>query len=426
MTRAIFTILIALLPFLYQYASPISVLSLGEMLLFPFIFCYIVSELKKGSAKNRFYGYFILLEFVVLFNFLACLIQPFSSFEESATVLARLIYYGALVYVARSHLKIELLLRALVLFTTLNSVYLLTQYISHEYIGYNLPTTIPHLPVLEDEADSVRLNLDLYYSWSFRPSGLFLEPSYAAFFMMPGLAILLLREEFDKRKYKIPLAALISIAMLLGTSSTAFIALILVWTSYAVKLLSARKRGGQLNISPIGIIIAIICATLLIAAITSPLGASMVGRITSGGSFGERVLRGFIIIGSLDLRTFLVGTGLNNISEYVGYYSVYTPYDEVNLDYVATFAGTLISSGVFVFIGYILFFGKLFKTRKGYAEMVILLFFMACCIFEATAYSYRFAFMLIILFAMEDMRCSSKKTIAKNQSIPVEAVGGVQ
>lgn len=96
---AVFSVLVACLPFLYQYASPIPVLSLGEMLLLPFIFFYFMLDLKHGIKLCNYCGFYYLMLLVVVMNLLALMIQPYAAFQKSATVLLRLIYYSLLIYV---------------------------------------------------------------------------------------------------------------------------------------------------------------------------------------------------------------------------------------------------------------------------------------------------------------------------------------
>lgn len=401
-TRAIFTIVIAMLPLFAQYAGAANGVSFAETILLPFVVAYVLTDAVSGKRKPGFYGLYIVLGFVLVVNFLAMVIQPYSSISSSLTVVLRLVFYGLVIYVARSRVYFRLLCLTLVFGALFNSIYVLMQYAIHSFNGSYLPITIPFLQVAETEG-GVRLDLDQYYMWGYRPSGLFLEPSYAALFSLPGVAIALLDSDLFSGRYTgLTISALISIALLASSSSMGLIGLILIWFVYVLKKSLYVGSGGEVRIKPPGILLGM--AVLLLGGLLlfSSLGESTVSRISSGGSFGQRVIRGFELIAGMDLRTLIIGTGLNNTAEYVNYYSLYTSYDETNLGYITTYFGALLNSGVLALVGYVVFYMNLIRHGHGFPAKTISILFAVLCIAESMLYSYRFAFYVVIIFAYID------------------------
>ena len=397
----LFSALTALLPFLYQYGTPIPVLSLGEALLLPFLVGYFVSDLRRGIRKGDYCGFYVLMSLVLVCNFLALLIQPFCLPSKALTVTMRLFYYALFIYVGYSRIRVEVVLPVLVGGAAVNSMYTIGQYISHMFLGFDLPTALPFLSVFSGEDLDGRTNLLEHYRYYFRPSGLFLEPSYAAFFSAPGLLLLLLHERYRHKFGSILLAVVITLGLIVGTSSMAVIAMVIGWGGYAATRFVSRNDRGQYVFNPVGLFVAIFLCCSIVAILLSPLGEMTLSRLNvSRGSAGQRVIRGWLIASQMDIKTFLIGTGLNNVAEFVSHASIATPFDEVNLDYLSSWSSALVSSGVFVFVGYVLFMIRLYKRQSTFVGKALVLLFVATGFVEATLYTYRFAFYALIALMM--------------------------
>lgn len=395
----LFSILVALLPFLYQYATPIPVLSLGEAILLPFIVAYLVIDLKNGLTDRGYCGFYLLMLLVMTMNFIAVVIQPYASFPKSATVLMRLLYYSLLIYVGCRRIRIDAFFMTLIIAATANSIYTIAQYVAHMSLGRDLPTTLPFLPVFNGEDLQGRTDLAEHYLYYFRPSGLFLEPSYAALFSAPSLLILLLHERYSRKSYSLPFAAIITIGLVVGTSSMALIAILLGWCGFAARRFVSRNARGQVVVSPLGLFTALALCALVALVLFSPLGEMTLSRANmTGGSAGQRVIRGWVVASQLDLKAFMFGTGLNNVAEFVRYFGITTQFDE-NLDYLSSWSSALVSSGVLVLMGYLLFMARLFFAQKNLVGKVFVLLFVITGFVEAMLYTYRFASYLLIAFS---------------------------
>ena len=396
------TVFVVLLPLLAQYRSVIPGVSLGEIALLPFAVAYFAASVAKGGDRRGFFGLYVIFAMVLLANTLAVICQPFCSFSDSVSVLIRIAFYAVLIFAVRGRIDAVLLCRLLVLLAFANGFYTIIQFVSYQVSGVYLPITLPFLEV-ESSEGGIRLDLDSYYMWSFRPSGFFLEPSYAALFSAPGLALSLLSNKAILEKRADLFAAfVITVGLFLSTSSMGLAILAIVWIAAIFKRIVYRGEDGTTRISSPGLLAAMGIAVFLIAVLFSGLVDSSLSRVSSGGSFGQRILRGVELAQDMDIRTFIMGTGLNNLTEYVRYYGATTPYDEANLEYVSAFAGALLNSGILVFIGYMAFSAKLFLSQKDILGKTIALVFIVLCFVEAMTNSYRFAFYVVILFALYD------------------------
>lgn len=397
----IFSVLVACLPFLYQYATPIPVLSLGEAALLPFIFYYLAIDLKSSLEVNKYCGFYLLMVLIILNNFLSFIAQPYGSFQESVTVLVRLAYYSVLIYVGYRRINIGILLITLIVGAMLNSLYTLVQYVSHIIFGLDLPTTLPFIPVFSEENLQGRTNLAEHYRYFFRPSGLFLEPSYAAFYSAPGLLISLLHSRYSNKVLSLVSAIVITLGLIAGTSSMALIPIVLGWGGFVLRRLVSRDCRGQIVVNPLGFFSAIILCSIILLVLLSPLGELTLGRLNiAEGSAGQRVIRGWMLAARLDFKTLIIGTGLNNVSEFVSYFGVTTQFDESNLDYLSSWSSALVSSGIFALMGYALFFGRLLNKQRSAVGKTFVLLFIATGFVEAMLYTYRFSFYLVIAFSL--------------------------
>ena len=383
-----FSIFIALLPFLYQYKSPVNGISFGEFILLPFIAYFGLLEIRKNRISNMYfcglYAYLISALFVSLFS---CF-QIYFSFGNFITVAVRILYYAVLTYVAIKHADLCKLLRTIEVAAIIFSAYALVQYFMHLSLGVILPTVINKSLVFAPEA-GFRLDYENYYRWLYRPSSLFIEASYFASYVSVGLASFL----FDKNTTKRTLMGLfITIALVAGASSAGFVLFILMWSVYVYcNILNSSESKAKKYLFVAGVLVSIVFI------LTSDLAAGLLDRTVSGASFNNRIVRTFLLLKSMNPFQLLFGVGINNVDNYVRYNGLYTVFDEDNLNYVSSVMGTLLCSGIITFILYLRFYFKAFFFQKNNLSrsLVLLLFFNS--LIGNTSYSYSFFFVAIII-----------------------------
>lgn len=388
---SLFTSLVILLPFLYQYKSPIDSIALGEILLIPFILYYIFSRKTITIDPRSYNGYFSYVMCTLLATVFASL-QPFFSLIDFFTVFLRIIYYSMLIFVSYKHFNVKLGLKLCKYFTLLFAIYLIAQYISYKNFGVILPTIIDKSWVFLPEMGT-RLDYELYYKYVYRPSSLFLEPSYYVLFASLGLAASLFCVDKANNNVNIIVSLIITISIVLSTSTLGILVLIVNWVLYFYNSFYIEKK--KLSISKIIFLFAfcIFMSYLLL----SPMAEMLISRTMSGGSFSTRILRGLLIARSLDLFQMLFGVGINNVSNYVLYYGISTPYDEINLNYVSSVIGTYVMSGILVFCLYIRVYLKSWtKNTTILSKILVILLFLYSTI-EMNSFTYRFVFYFIFI-----------------------------
>lgn len=378
-----FCIFVILLPVLQQYAGIGQVISLGELVLIPFIVCYLISDRKElGSHLDRYLFWFycvsIALSVVGGFAF------PYFSMGEFVTSVSRLVFYGVLILIARKRFSWSWVKSIYLVVVTVAAVYLLAQYAYHFAFGGYLPIVLDDSLVFYPERSFE--NWTDRYQWYFRPSSFFLEPSYYALFTIPALALFAMDEES-----KSPISfGLLILTYVLSSANSGIIAAIVVTAAFVC----FRKKTATDYL--------VISLVLLVAVVYLPFNRiewmeSAVSRLIDGGSIGNRVFRGFISYSLMDPYHQIVGVGLNNLGSYLGYCGLETGFDSDGLNYCASWLQTLNCSGVIGFLFLALFMSRLFLRCHGHVSRTLCVLLAVVMAYESILFSYRFAFLLILL-----------------------------
>lgn len=389
----IFSLLIILLLFLGQYKGIGSIISLGELLLLLCLGVIIISNpYLKPSKINRIFVVFYL---VVLLT--VCINSFFDYFVlgSAITIILRMLFYAVLIYEARMHFKFSYIEKFYYFCIFIASAYLIIQYLYHTFLGGYLPIYINYSFLFPPEARAA--SLETYYRWAFRPSSLFLEPSYFSKFVLPGVGFLVFTK--NKPKFQIITVVVSCLALVLSTANSAIIGLLII---FVAKLFDVNKKNTIKNM-----IIRILLLTAMIVAYVfftwSNEMAYQYNRLYSGGSFDQRILRGLIIFQQLPLFHQIFGVGVNNLDSYIEKYGLYTQYDESNLNYSASSVQILNFCGIIGFIMLVLlllsYIPKIKKLAAGDRTQCFVQFYLLIfnVIYSQVVFSSGFAFPVIIL-----------------------------
>ena len=281
-------------------------------------------------------------------------------------------------------------------------MYLLIQFFYYKITDNCLPIYISYDFLFPSEQRAENL-LNYYKKWGFRPSSLFLEASYYAFFCMPFLCVSILKENKRTRDYIFLL--LVIGAIFLARAGSGIIGIFILFSYFVLIKLKKLKIG---IFSYLLLIIIIICSIFYFLSLD--LEGTLLHRIQKGGSINYRVTRGILIFKSFPFIHKVFGIGINNIDSYMFKNEIVTPFDEANLNYMCSILQVLNYSGI---IGIILLFNYMFKIWKKVQKNVklkaiffIIIFTMS---YEYTLFSYRFAFLLIILIGNMNIVKKEKK-----------------
>lgn len=395
----IFSILIILLPFLYQYKGIGSIITLGELLLIPFIIGYLIKDLiiYKGKKIDKWlFGFYLIAILMTFFN----ISSRHFSMQDAMTGIVRLVYYMALVYVARFHFKLDKVKDIYLTLVFVFSLYLIAQFLYHYASGGYLPIYLNYN--WQFPPDARPATYSGIYAYGFRPSSLFLEASYFAMFVLPGIAFLLFGKNKNKGLNNIIILCVSCSAIVLSTSSAGLIGLGIL---FILKVL--RDNNGKR--STFQKIAVVLLGILIIGFVLYAENAyTLRSRLFSGGSIGQRVLRGIIVFNDLDTIHKIIGVGMNNMGAYMTAHHLSTIYDEGNLNNCASIIQSFVYFGIVggsALIAYIISFLKKSKGNIGFPLAVLVTYMLS---YEATLFMYRFAFLMILLEAVNKFERGKK------------------
>lgn len=389
-----FSYSVIFLPFLYQYIGIQNIISLGEIILLITTLLALIKDNFKLSNINKK----ILIFYIISLSTTSlCMFFDYFSFSAAGATISRLVLYAIVIIVARKHFSIKYIEKPYKSFVFFLSLYLLIQYFFNKTTGGYLPIYLDY--DLQFPPEARPSDLSVYYRWFYRSSSLFLEPGYFVFYVMPLICMLIFK--IEKSKFEILTLLLTILAVLLSTSSSGVIILAIIFLIYLLRY-SDKKQKQHILLK----LVIILCAAItIIVYITSFEVASFtIDRLINGGSFDNRITRGYLVYFQLPIFHQLVGVGINNIESYMNYNGIITAFDEGNLNYAATITQVLNYSGIFGFLSLLYLIYSLTKRidkikNNRYNSNLLLSFWTILSfsmIYEAVIFNYRFAFYFIL------------------------------
>lgn len=388
----LYSICIILLPFLYQYSSPISFLSLGDFLIAIFTVISLLYLIFKRGKINFFIPIMLLAILLVFLTILTSFGSPFYIFFDSFTLFLKIVLYCLVIFVSINIFDFSLVKRIYIKLCIVFCIYLIIQVVYTKITNKYLPICINNDWLFSWEKKPK--DLAYYYSMygSFRPSSLFVEPGYFALYVIPCLIICLISPKIEDHNMKISL--LISFSLILSTSGAGIGIGFIIWGLFLVTKI-AYIKNKKIYILPIAFFLIL---TFGISIFIFLLFKTNIFERVFGGSFYARIVRGFLIYDTLDFKYKILGVGLNNVANYLNFYCISTPYDEANLNLGSTFSTYLNQFGILGSFALIMFMIYLvYISRKNYVSFVLCLYFIIYIVFEDVLFNFRMGFMLSIM-----------------------------
>ena len=136
-SSALLTILVVLLPILYQIVSPFPFLSLGELLLVPVVLVYLIKDFDKITLDWNLALFYLIpigLTFIAFFI-------PNNYFDMAAfgRILARITLYFLLIIICARSIDIRLFVKMYIVIAAIASGVLLLQCFVHYCTNFELP-----------------------------------------------------------------------------------------------------------------------------------------------------------------------------------------------------------------------------------------------------------------------------------------------
>ena len=387
----IYSVIIILLPFLYQYASPLSFLSLGDFILLIFT-CYGLLKLNFVLAAKYtkpiliFSAAFCVLTlFVSLFS-----IADYFEFSDSITIFLKILMYLCVCALCTQFFDLRYVKKIYLWLVRIFAVYLVIQVIYHAVSGGFLPIYLKHEWLFSWENRPANLT-DYYVTggyYRFRPSSLFLEPGYYALYVLPALFLLLFE---DKKTIE---AVLLYVTILFSTSGAG---ILIGGLAFALKFFAFifRYKNGKIYFTPFTAVFVI----LLVGGVLYVLFFNEELMLKLFNSFNARVTRSLLIYDRVDVFHKIFGVGMNNTENYVNLYKIHTLFDEGNLNFGASLTATVVQYGI---IGFAVFFCSLLalfvRARHSGMALLFVMLYIIYTAFEEVIFNFRMGFLLAFVF----------------------------
>ena len=315
------TALLVLMPILNVYATPISGFGVGDLVCLPLL-VYVLFF--KRTSKNTVVQsiltplivYFAYAVIISLFNLL---LNDYSMRDVFIRLLVDLFYFVTVERcVTNRVINADHAYKIYVRVALIVSVLLFIQVIAHYVLGRNVFFLIPFLNYNQSTLATYEAYVNVYeymYSYQFRPTSVFLEPSHFALYVSPCVAFVLNKVNVGRKDFIF--AFLMTAAVLLSTSGTGYLIVFIVWASYIFKVIKSNRI--KLWMLALG---GIACVTGVVFVLNNDYIPVLISRITSindgsESSINVRLLKGFHFAQNLNPLEQLFGIGCGSYDSYI-------------------------------------------------------------------------------------------------------------
>jgi len=385
--EAVFSLSVLLLPFTFQYASPISLISFGELVLI-IVSAYGLLKWRRWKLNPISKG---LLALSLAFVFLTCITSVNSTeyfqWSEAITIILRMVMYFFVIMLATKYFDIKCVEKVYFVIVYLMAAYLFAQVIAynaaHEYLPIYLKFDWLYLPERRGATQILSNYYEGGYYTRFRPSALFMEPNYYAFFIVPALYYLVLKKK--KPLLSLPLYA----SLVLSTSGAGFLMGAFAYVIYMAGEV-AEKRNGKIHFN----IVSCICSVVAMIAAALYFKNDPSRIVHSFDSYSFRVTRGFKMFDLLSLFYKFFGVGMNNVGTYGGalgqmwyFWSVPNEGGSFSMSFVQYgFIGGLVFIGTYIYM--------LFSSKGKKLTTIFVVLFIIYTVTDSNMFNYRMAYIL--------------------------------
>lgn len=397
-------LLLALYPILCQFSSPISVLSLGEVVAIPVV-AYLF--LTGGFGDIRFDGLVAAFYAIPLLLCAFPLLTPnnYFDFNSVLTVGARMVFFFLFISAVAQYASLRVFSKAYIGIALCACGTLAIQFAAHYLTSFELPVMRSYSNILFSYNES--MSAEVYYStFGFRPAAFFTEPSYFAAYVSPLIAVLLFCPP-DSRilpntafRHRFLLAIAMTGAECMTSSSAAVLTAAIIWGLFLVFPQQNEGGAAQGRSFPKWAIVVALGTCFSVLLFAGFLDA-LLERTLTGASLGSRVLRGFEIFGTMDLLHQLFGLGANNVQAYVDANAIATSYDLWDdAIFTSDLTNRLTASGLVGAIALAFFCLLLYLRVATRLQKVLVIYLAANFLFNAWQYSYFFAFIMAFILLL--------------------------
>lgn len=394
-----FTLVIIFSPIIGQYASPIPGVNIADVLLG--VSCILLLLFNGGFNLNlRKLRPLILFWLIATFLSLSSFLIQQGMSLNIVTRFIRFSFYTFLIMIGASNFEENIALKIYKTLCIVLSIYIILQVIIYHSTGIILPFKILSMPWADGRTFDANEAIDWATRWYFRPTGVFLEPGYAAQFLLPGLVFSLYGWAKNKQIKPIDVksAMLIFIALVLTTSSQGIFIGVIIVGIYAIS--SVKKSEGNLKI--LKCLLVIVVSTVFFYCLNNlDIVQTSLEKVTQsvseGGSTALRVFRGFAVFMQLPFLYKIIGVGHGNLGNYVLNHGIVTKYDPslmttMAADYANGVSVALLYYGIIGIVFLVMLYWDFWSNTKNQfrliAVILIILLFVSANLFDITSIFY--------------------------------------
>ncbi|EOU1878364.1 hypothetical protein F6J56_07915 [Clostridium perfringens] len=384
MLEKIICIAIVLIPILGQYTIFNLPVSIAEILLTILAFISIIKQVltKKYITiyNNKYYSIFVL--YIIFSSFLVYTFQAqYLDCSEIIKGLLRVTLYLILIMILINNFKIDDFYKYYKIVINLVLIILFIQVIAYYSYGIKINTIIPFFDLF--------LNKDLnsINNFAFRPSSLFLEPSWLSIFLLPMLSYSILK------KCEYIYSIILFLALILSSSSSGILITLLI---IFIKIFFHD------GINKKKVVFLLLMITFVFFIINSKYILSSIYRLQQIGNNDSsfmRLYRGPNIYYQLPVMNKLFGVSMGNLANYINntnyindvFYVVGSKEFINDVFYILCISGLF---GLVIYIG--LFLNILYKSNLYLKTLVIIFLILSLTGPALTNFTWIF-YMLLIL-----------------------------
>lgn len=384
------SVTIILVPILYQYASPLSFLSMGDFLILIFSSLAMFYDFILHKKINYIPKLGLIVGILLLQNMFSSVINvSYYSWSSAITMILKMVMYLIVVNVSYNHFDLKMVYKLYKYICYIFCIYLFIQFLYYKLKGGYLPICVNYNWLFLWEKRTS--NLSYYYHgiyYKYRPSSLFLEPGYYVFYEMPFLYLLLIKEK------NILMSIIITISFVISTSGAGVLLSLAGWTIFFIYN-SVKFKKNRIYTKKIVLLFIVVFLSFIIYVIISNYN-----YMKYFNSFNTRFLRGFVVFSKFTLGMKIFGAGINNVENYMNVYSIKTLFDETNLNFGSTFTKSFMEFGVIGIIillfSVIYYYHKLIKGKSKIIFSFFVLFFLYM-FFEDMLFIFRMVYIMSFL-----------------------------
>lgn len=386
--KSIASILIVLLPVLRYYRMPFIDISIIYIFIGLIFALMIVSGRNKKLIylNNQINMYYIFhFMYLSIISIVVMLVFGFS-LEFSKIFFLIIMINLVIILCMMGWIDYETLIVAYKTIAIFTCLYILLQFVLYNMFGFALSGKIALLTISDNWYDKfwntsfgVFTPMDGYKYCRF--SGIFIEPSHAAIYLMPFLCMKMFG--FKQYVYRNLLHAIIISMVLLITLSGFAVVLTMVLWLFNILYLGGGHLLKKFVIISIGFIILYGCLQVLLTneGFLDIISKLFVSDSTGGSKSDARIYRGFLIYLNIPALYKIIGIGYGNILNAVEYFNISTVYDAIilnNPEYTNAIVKVLLYTGLIGTIPLGIYFIKLFKHTEMCMRVLIIVFIAIC------------------------------------------------